>query len=449
MSAFCRVLLATSIVAGKYRRDLQNPHPPHCWNQLKFQQFPNRTCNRFVVSGTTGLAAKGQLEPLRLSPPLIEDSSAGNWDDYFGKDSAMGVTVGELARRVEGVVRGNDQLVIVGAASLRHAGRSEITFASDERHFRQFKSTVAGAAIVGQDFAAKFGAEIADRTLIVVTDPFEAFMAVLQEFRPQRPRPEIGRAGEAYISPSAQIGPDCNIYPGAYIGDDVIIGAGCDIHPGVVIEADCRLGEQCTLYPNVVLYPRVVLGDRVIVHASAVLGADGFGYKFREGCFKKIPQLGSVLVQDDVEIGACTTIDRGMIGPTIIGEGTKLDNLIMIGHNCELGKHNAFASQVGFAGSVTTGDYVRCAGQVGIADHVHLGTGAVLGAKAGVHKDMAAGGTYLGVPATEEHEQIKIVMALRKLPDLRKQVRVMEEQLEQLKRQFQALNTSDVESLGT
>jgi UDP-3-O-[3-hydroxymyristoyl] glucosamine N-acyltransferase len=381
------------------------------------------------------------LEVLPCAPPprlIDERAQPGTSGDYIGKDSAMGVTVGELARRVGGTVRGNDKLVIEGAESLRRAGASDITFASDEKHIREFKSTNAGAAIVSREFADKFASEVGNRTLIVAADPFEAFMAVLHEFRPQRPRPEIGLSPQAYISPSAQIGPDCNIYPGASIGDDVVIAEGCEIYPGVVIGADCRIGRHCTIHPNAVLYSRVVLGDRVIIHASAVLGADGFGYKFREGRFNKIPQLGSVLVQDDVEIGACTTIDRGMIGPTVIGAGTKLDNLVMIGHNCELGKHNAFASQVGFAGSVTTGDYVRCAGQVGIADHVHLGTGAVLGAKAGVHKDMAPGGTYLGVPATEEHEQIKIVMALRKLPDLRKQVRDLEEQLEQLKQQFQS-----------
>jgi UDP-3-O-[3-hydroxymyristoyl] glucosamine N-acyltransferase len=259
-----------------------------------------------------------------------------------------------------------------------------------------------------------------------------AFIDTLQLTRPQRARAKIGVSPLAVIAASAVIGPDCNIHPGAYIGEDAVIGAGCDIYPGVVISADCRLGDHCTVYPNAVLYPQIVVGNRVIIHASAVLGADGFGYRFQQGRYSKIPQLGNVEIHDDVEIGACTTIDRAMIGSTTIGEGTKLDNLVMIGHNCELGKHNAFASQVGFAGSVTTGDYVVCAGQVGIADHVHIGDKAVLGAKSGVHKDMEGGKTYLGAPATEEQDQFRILMALRKLPELRKQLRDLESQVADL-----------------
>jgi len=358
----------------------------------------------------------------------------------------MGVTVGELAERVGGAVRGDKSLLIEGAQALRKAGPLDITFAADEANVRRLKSCRAGAALVAPRHAEACEAGSPLSALIVVDDPQGAFIQILRDFRPQRPRRALGISPHAHISATAQIAPDCNIYPGVWIGEGVVIEAGCDLHPGVVVGDDCHVGEGCTLYPNAVLYPGVVLGKRVIVHASAVLGADGFGYRFQEGRFQKIPQLGSVHVHDDVEIGACATIDRGMIGPTVIGEGTKIDNLVMIGHNCEIGRHNAFASQVGFAGSVTTGDYVRCAGQVGIADHVEIGTGAVLGAKAGVHKDMAPGGTYLGVPAAEEQEQIRIVMALRKLPELRRQVRDLEQRLEEMTRQLQSLTGSGMES---
>src|SRR4029077_11717067 len=153
----------------------------------------------------------------------------------------------------------------------------------------------------------------------------------------------------------------------------------------------------------------------------------------------KTPQRGSVEIGDDCEIGACTTIDRGMIGGTVIGEGTKLDNLVMIGHNCELGRHNAFASQVGLAGSVTTGDYVRCAGQVGVADHVHLGRGCTLGAKAGVHKDIPEGETQIGYPSRPEQEQLRIVMATGKVPEMRKQLRELEARVEELGRLVEQL----------
>jgi UDP-3-O-[3-hydroxymyristoyl] glucosamine N-acyltransferase len=202
----------------------------------------------------------------------------------------------------------------------------------------------------------------------------------------------------------------------------------------VYVGRDCQIGDDCVLYANAVLYHDVRLGKRVIIHAGAVLGADGFGYRFRNGRYEKIPQLGWVEIEDDCEIGACTTIDRGMIGATVIGEGSKLDNLVMIGHNCELGKHNAFASQVGLAGSVTTGEYVRCAGQVGVADHVHLGRGSTLGAKAGVHKDIPEGDTQIGYPARPEHEQLRIVMATGKVPEMRKQIRALEARLEELTR---------------
>lgn len=161
----------------------------------------------------------------------------------------------------------------------------------------------------------------------------------------------------------------------------------------------------------------------------------------------KIPQLGTVRVDDDVEIGACTTIDRGMVGPTIIGEGTKLDNLVQIAHNCELGKHNAFASQVGLAGSVTTGDYVRCAGQVGVADHLHLGAGCTLAAKAGVHKNTPEGQTHVGSPAGPIDEQFKIMMAVQKVPEMRTQIRQLERQVIELTKQLTELRDQLTESL--
>ncbi len=347
-------------------------------------------------------------------------------------------TLDELARKIQGEVRGDGARPIEGAASLSHAGPRDITFAIDVRRLRDWRSWRAGACIVDRRHAP---VDIPDGNstafVLVEGDPQEAFLVVLKDFRPQRPRAVIGISPAAHISPTASIGPGCNIYAGAYIADRVVIGPECDIYPGVYVGEDCRLGRECVLHPQAVLYADVVLGDRVIVHASAVLGADGFGYRFRGGRFEKIPQLGSVEVESDCEIGAGTTIDRGMIGATRIGAGTKLDNLVMIGHNCELGRHNAFASQVGLAGSVTTGDYVRCAGQVGIKDHVHLGERSMVLAKAGVHKDIPAGETQIGAPAGPEQEQMKIYMALSRVPEMRKQIRVLEQQVAALERKLE------------
>jgi UDP-3-O-[3-hydroxymyristoyl] glucosamine N-acyltransferase len=344
----------------------------------------------------------------------------------------MGISVGEIVRRVGGKLYGDESVQIEGAQSIGKAGPGEVTFALDELNLRHLRTTQPSVIIVPPKKFEAARKEYTDRNWIVSDDAFGAFIEILQYFRPQKERTVTGISPQAIVASTAIIGPGCNIHAGAVIGEHVTIGAGCDIHSGAVISAECRIGDHCIIYPNAVLYSQVLVGNRVIIHASAVIGADGFGYRFLGGRFVKIPQLGTVHLADDVEIGACTTVDRAMIGATVIGEGTKLDNLIMIGHNCELGKHNAFASQVGLAGSVTTGDYVRMAGQVGVADHVHIGTQAILGAKAGIHRDMEGGKTYLGAPATEDHEQFKIAMAIRKLPEMRLQLQQLRQQVADL-----------------
>ena len=352
-------------------------------------------------------------------------------------------TLGALAHRVGGELQGDGSLTIRGVAALAQAGPNEITFAGDEKHLRLLTESRAGACLIGRGERKSTLLKSVRAAIVFVDDPQDAFIALLREFRSEPGRPKVGISPKAHISPSAKIGDDCNVFPGVFIDEDVVIGSRCDLYPGVYVGRKSRIGEDCRLYPHVVLYPDVSLGNRVIVHASAVLGADGFGYRFRNGRFEKIPQLGWVQVEDDCEIGACATIDRGMIGATVIGEGTKLDNMVMIGHNCRLGRHNAFASQVGLAGSVTTGDYVRCAGQVGIADHVHLGRGCTLGAKAGVHKDIPEGDTQIGYPARPEQEQLRIVMATGKVPEMRKALRGLEARVEELTRKIEQLTSKD------
>lgn len=353
-------------------------------------------------------------------------------------------TAAALAQLVRGELRGDGNRPITGAAGLDQAGPQDISYLVDEKHLPTLKNSRAGACIIGEK-AAKLVTST-ELVLIVVADALDAFLVALQRFRPQAIRREIGISPAANVSPQAVIGEGCNIHPGACVEAGVVIGPGCDVYPGAYIGNDCQVGAGCILYPNAVLYSGCILGDRVIVHAGAVLGADGFGYRFRDNRFEKIPQLGWVEVQNDCEIGANATIDRGMIGATVIGEGTKIDNLVMIGHNGRIGRHNAFASQVGLAGSVTTGDYVRMAGQVGIADHVHIGQGAVLGAKAGVHNDLPGNQAYLGAPARPEAEAIRILMTQTKLPDMRKQLRELEQQAAALQQQLQALSPSRMAS---
>lgn len=333
----------------------------------------------------------------------------------------MTESVETLAARVNGTIRGDRSRVIDDAAAIESASPSAVTFVLNTAQVSRLKDCRAGAILMSAAIADSLG-EQAGFSTIVVADAQMAFQAILPLFRKVRARPERGISPHAYIHPTAQIGPNCHIAAGVSIGEDAIVGSDCDLHPGVVLGAGCRVGSQTVLNANVVLYHDVQVGSRVIIHSGAVIGADGFGYRFAGGRFEKIPQLGTVHIHDDVEIGACTTVDRGAIGPTIVGEGTKLDNLVMIGHNCELGRHNVFASQVGMAGSCRTGDYVRLGGQVGIRDHVQLHTGCSVGAKAGVVKDVPAGETWLGAPATHEMEQKRLVVAMRRIPDMKDQL---------------------------
>ena len=347
-------------------------------------------------------------------------------------------TVKELAALVKGRVLGPAELAIRDASPLIRAGAHDITFAADDRNFKLLRKSAAGACLVPEKQADALAAEGLATSLVAVADPLDAFLAVLREFRPQPAPPRMGVSPQAHIDPSATVGADTQLYPGVVIDARARVGARCLLYPGVYIGPDCTVGDDCVLHPHVVLYYGVQVGSRVILHAGVVLGADGFGYRFRNGRFEKIPQLGSVRVDDDVEIGANTTVDRGMIGPTVVGAGTKLDNLVMIGHNCEIGRHNVFASQVGLAGSCSTGDYVRLAGQVGTADHVHLGQGVTVGAKAGVVRDIPAGETHVGCPARPEMEELKIVMATARTPEMRKQIRDLEKRLEELEKRLAA-----------
>ncbi|HXY36441.1 MAG TPA: UDP-3-O-(3-hydroxymyristoyl)glucosamine N-acyltransferase [Planctomycetaceae bacterium] len=344
----------------------------------------------------------------------------------------MAIRVAALAEWLGGQALGNETLLIDRAQSLSKAGHGSVAF------FAGGKPTglkpVSGAVILVARLLQAQAAALASphSAFIVVDDPKQAFVRVAAHFAPRRLRPEIGISCHAYVSATARIGKETNIHPGAHVGAGVILGDRCDIHPGAVIGRGCRLGDDVVVYPNAVLYDDVIVGNRVILHAGCVIGADGFSYRLVDGRHERIPHFGTVRIEDDVEIGANTTIDRAMVDETVIGQGTKLDNLVMIGHNCEIGRHNLFVSQVGLAGSVTSGDYVVCAGQVGIADHVHLGSRSVLGAKAGVHKDVPEGQRYVGIPAIPEAECMRAVMATHKLPEMRQQLKKLERQVADL-----------------
>jgi UDP-3-O-[3-hydroxymyristoyl] glucosamine N-acyltransferase len=260
---------------------------------------------------------------------------------------------------------------------------------------------------------------------IVVDDAHAAFAKIVAHFRPPRTRDAVGISPRAIVSPTARWGKGVNIHPGATVGDDCHIGDGTTILPGAHLLAGCRIGCDVTIGPGVVMYEDTVVGDRTIIHAGAIIGAHGFGYSQVEGRHVPAAQLGYVTIGCDVEIGACTTIDRGTYGATSIGDGTKIDNLVQIAHNCHIGKHNLICSQVGIAGSTTSGDYVVMGGQAGVRDHVHIGNRAMLSAMAGITNDVADGAVMLGIPATPEREQKLKLAALAKLPEMRQEFKAM------------------------
>ena len=329
-------------------------------------------------------------------------------------------------------VVGDLQRLVSGAQPLETAESTDMAFVLGKGNLAIAERSAAGVLFVQPEVPEQLAARGRDKTYVVTDDPKGAFFTALSRLRPVRERPSIGESPHAYIHPNARIGARTNIHPGATITAGVVIGDDCEVGAGVYIGHEARIGDHVQLHPNVVLYHDVIIGDRVAIQACSVIGADGFGYRQVDGRHERLHHFGTVRIEDDVDIGACTTIDRALIGETVIGRGTKIDNNVVIAHNCRLGEHNLLVSQVGFAGSVTTGDNVVCAGQVGVADHVHIGTGAMLGAKAGVHKDLAGGKSYLGAPAAPIAEMARSVMALQKLPQLRQNVRNLERQIAEL-----------------
>jgi UDP-3-O-[3-hydroxymyristoyl] glucosamine N-acyltransferase len=335
----------------------------------------------------------------------------------------VSVTVRQLAELVQGTVLGDGDLAIATARPLGEAQAGDITFIEHERNQGHLHQCAASAAVVPPPVQAN------GKTLIQVKDPLGAFVTIVRHFQGWSEPVPSGIDPKACVHATASIGPDASIFPFAVIGAGTIIGARCRIHSGVVIGSNCKIGDDVILYPNCVLYDGIILGHRVIVHGNAVLGADGFGFRLHDGKHVKVPQLGHVEIGDDVEIGACSAIDRGTFQATRVDAGTKIDNLVQIGHNCHIGKHNLLVGQVGIAGSCSTGEYVVMAGQVGIADHLHIGAGTVIGAQAGVTRDVPPGQRMLGTPANPEGEQKRALITLGKLPEMRRDLRKIKQQL--------------------
>ena len=335
-------------------------------------------------------------------------------------------TLGELAEAVQGRLDGPKDMLITGISSLNSAGSSEITFALNPRLADAVASSGAGALILPEGWPFE-----EPRPKIFVKDPYLAYARVAGLF--------AEKAFEAKgIHPSAVIGQGCKISkqvtigPGAVIGDRAEIGREVTVHPGAVIGSNVVIGEGSTIFPNVVIYDNCRVGNRVRIHAGAVIGADGFGYAQGEEGHVKIPQAGIVVIEDDVEIGANTTIDRATFGETRIGQGSKIDNLVMIAHNVQVGPGSIIVSQVGISGSTKVGARVMLAGQVGIVGHIDIGDGVRIGAKSGVPSSVPAGETVSGIPAMPHRKWLRMTAAMKKLPEMVKDIKAIKRRLDRL-----------------
>jgi len=349
-----------------------------------------------------------------------------------GKDSNMTITLAQLAQLVDGQLHGDGDVEITGAAILRDAQAGEVTLCERAELAKRIDGCAAAAVLLPQGIAT-------DRMPYVAVDNVvDAFTKIVFHFRPPRAGRSVGVSSDAHVSRFARCGEDVQIHPGASVGDDVAIGAGTTIHSGAQIMPGCKIGRHVTIFPGAVLYENTIVGDHCIIHANAVLGAYGFGYEMKDGRHQLSAQLGYVELQPHVDVGAATTIDRGTYGPTVIGEGTKLDNQVMIAHNCRIGRHNIICSQVGIAGSTTTGDYVVLAGQVGVCDHVHIGEAVKVGAQSGVSSAIPDGEIYLGSPATPIKQQKSRYAAYARMPEMRKEFRQLKREVEQLQAQLEA-----------
>jgi UDP-3-O-[3-hydroxymyristoyl] glucosamine N-acyltransferase len=325
---------------------------------------------------------------------------------------------------------------ITGVADIEQAGETELTYVSSDQFVKYLPETRAAAVLVQK--RVKVPDAALHIPMIAVDDAELAIARVLELFAPPVPRPPVGVDAAARVHPSAQIADAVAIAPNVHIGPRARIGRGSILHAGVYIGDDAVIGENCELFPNAIVRERCTLGNRVILHAGAVIGSDGFGYRWDGSRHAKVPQIGTVEIGDDVEIGSCSCVDRAKFAVTRIGRGTKIDNLVQIAHNCQIGEHCIIAGQTGLAGSAKLGRGVILGGQVAIRDHVTLGDGAMVAATSGVAEDVPPKTIVSGTPALPHRQSLREQGALRQLPELRERVRQLEQEIEAIKKAVEA-----------
>lgn len=342
-------------------------------------------------------------------------------------DEIIALTGGKLIRAH--TAKDNSSEAFTGLASLDEAGVDEVSFLGNEKYYQDFLATKAGVVLIPPSVPE----QPAESALIEVANPSLAFGSIVKFFLKKTTSFKAGIHPRAHVADDVKLDPEhvC-VRAGAVIESGATIGNGTEVGSGVVIGEGAVVGEDCYLYSNATVRERCVLGDRVILQPGCVIGSDGYGYELVDGKHVKIDQVGIVLIEDDVEIGSNTTIDRARFGKTVIGEGTKIDNLVQIAHNVKVGKHCLIVSQAGIAGSTHLGDYVTVAAQVGIVGHLKIGDKAVLGARAGVLKSLPGDAVFLGNPARPIREELKRRAVLSKLPQLATEVKKLRRELNEV-----------------
>jgi UDP-3-O-[3-hydroxymyristoyl] glucosamine N-acyltransferase len=334
-------------------------------------------------------------------------------------------TLGELAEYLGGTVRGDADYRVCGLAPLEAAGADKITFLANPKYASKVAASGAGAVLMAP------GGESFGKNVVEVADPYLSFAKLLTLFYVQ-PHVPCGVMPEAVVGTGVSLGDDISLYPGVVIGNNVTIGARCVIHPGAVLYDGVILGDDTTVHANAVVRERCQIGKRCVIQPGAVVGSDGFGYAPDGRGYYPIPQIGIVVLEDDVEIGANTCIDRAALDVTRIRRGTKLDNLVQIAHNCQIGEDCMIVSQVGISGSTRIGNHVTLAGQVGVAGHLTIGDNVIVGAQSGVPGSLPANAGFTGTPVLPHKEWLKSMAVVAHLPELKKTVSTLEKRIAEL-----------------
>jgi UDP-3-O-[3-hydroxymyristoyl] glucosamine N-acyltransferase len=335
-------------------------------------------------------------------------------------------TLSELAEYVGGRVVGDPNVLISSASTLGRAREGDISFLVNRKYQKQLRTTKASAVILGKETTE------ATVPLLIAEDPYYAFMQIMVLLHGHRKHKKVGISPRASISDTAKIGMDCHIHDFAVVADEAKIGDGCIVYPGAHIGQGVQIGNDSIIYPNVTIYDGCKIGNRVIINANSTVGEDGFGYASYKGVHHKIPQIGTVVIEDDVEIGACCGIERGTLGDTVIGQGSKLGDLVTIGHGTKVGAHSLLVAQVGIAGSTTLGHHCVVGGQVGIVGHINIGNNVTIAAQAGVVNNIPDGQVVLGAPAIEASQGKRAYSMIQYLPEMRQSIRNLQSLIAQL-----------------